>query len=84
MIESESNNAKNESNSQLDFYKNKYQEKNDEFKSENIKKNSNIAINDGKIAVINFDDSWKSQYENAKLYLMNISSSLRFMLYVIT
>ena len=69
MIEPESNNAKNESNSQLDFYKNKYQEKNDELKSENIKKNSNIAISDGKIAVINFDDSWKSQYENAKAIL---------------
>lgn len=69
MIEPESNNAKNESNSKLDFYKNKYQEKNDEFKSENIKKNSNIPISDGKIAVINFDDSWKSQYENAKAIL---------------
>ena len=38
LIEPESNNAKNVSNSQLDFYKNKYQEENDEFKSENIKK----------------------------------------------
>ena len=69
LIEPDSNNAKNESNSQLDFYKNKYQEKIDELKSENMKKNSNIAISDGKIAVINFDDSWKSQYENAKAIL---------------
>ncbi len=68
MIEPESNNAKNESNSQLDFYKNKYQEKNNEFKSENLE-NSKIGIRDGKTAVINFDDSWKSQYENAKAIL---------------
>ena len=43
LIEPESNNAKNVSNSKLDFYKNKYQEKNDEFKNENLE-NSKIGM----------------------------------------
>ena len=70
MIETESNNTKNAANSQMDLYKNKYQEKNDEVKSnENMKKSSKIESSDGKMAVINFDDNWKSQYENAKAIL---------------
>lgn len=69
MYASESTNTKNNSNSQMGVYKNKYADKNDELKSENMKKSSKIRINDGKMAIINFDDNWKSQYENAKAIL---------------
>ncbi len=71
VYESASTNTKNNSNSQMDAYKNKYADKNDELKSENknMKKSSKIRINDGKMAIINFDDNWKSQYANAKAIL---------------
>ena len=36
-------------------------------RSENMKKNSNIPISDGKIAVINFDDSGKANMKMQKL-----------------
>lgn len=69
MYEEESTDSKDNSNSQVDVYKKKYSEKNDELKNENLDKSSKIRINDGKIAIINFDDNWKSQYENAKTIL---------------
>jgi len=69
LYESESTNYKNNPNSQVDVYKNKYADKNEELKSENMEISSKIRINDGKIAIINFDDNWKSQYEKAKAIL---------------
>ncbi|TVP40410.1 polysaccharide deacetylase family protein [Candidatus Nitrosocosmicus arcticus] len=69
LYESESTDTKKNSNLQMHAYKNKYADKNDELKSENMKKSSKIRINDGKIAIINFDDNWKGQYENTKAIL---------------
>ena len=70
LIETESGNITNSANSQMELYENKYQEKNDEVKSnENMKKSSKIESSDGKMVLINFDDNWKSQYENAKAIL---------------
>ncbi len=70
LIETDSDNTTKTLNSQMDLYKNKYQEKNDELKSnDNMKKSSEIESSDDKMVLINFDDNWKSQYENAKAIL---------------
>ena len=66
LIETESGNTTNSANSQMDLYENKYQEKNEEIKSNENMKSSKIESGDGKMVLINFDDNWKSQYENAK------------------
>ena len=66
MSDSETRDTTNKSNSNLDAYKDKYAEKIDELKSENMEKSPKITSNDGKIVLINFDDNWKTQYENAK------------------
>lgn len=67
--DSESSDTKNKSNSHLDAYENKYAEKIDEIKSENVEKSSKITTNDRKMVIINFDDNWKTQFENAKSIL---------------
>lgn len=67
--DSESSDIKNKSNSHLDAYENKYAEKIDELKSENVEKSSKITTNDRKMVIINFDDNWKTQFENAKSIL---------------
>lgn len=66
MSDSESSDTKNKSNSHLDAYENKYAGKIDELKSETMEKSSEKTSNDGKIVIINFDDNWKTQFENAK------------------
>jgi peptidoglycan/xylan/chitin deacetylase (PgdA/CDA1 family) len=66
MSDSESSDTKNKSNSHLDAYENKYADKIDELKSETMEKSSEKTSNGGKIVIINFDDNWKTQFENAK------------------
>ncbi|MDN5868422.1 MAG: polysaccharide deacetylase family protein [Candidatus Nitrosocosmicus sp.] len=70
--ESESTGTRNNSpNSLTDVYNNQYRTNNDydELESKNMEQIFKTNINDEKLAIINFDDSWKSQYENARPFL---------------